>query len=1047
VTSIPSVLQLANGKADLGRGLVEASDGSWVALTDQERALLAYLAARPSQDVARDDLLTDVLGYQPGVISRAVDDTIKRLRAKIERIPSRPFHIVGVRGVGYRFVPLDLRESAPSRLRLGSITVDLDRLVAIRPGHEPVSLSAQEGRLLEVLLAHGGRPVPTDELLREVWGIRNKRQRRLVDKLVYRLRAKLEPTTTPRHLRTVRGRGLLLDVEGAAAPPIAPAQARPSSCPPPDVAPIGRDDAIARARREFDRDGAFLCLHGPAGAGKSTIARVIGHSWAGACVYADVQGAEGAAELLSRLERAAGADAEPGAPGARLHAALDALEDPLLIVDNAEIGAHDLARLLDAARRAAPRLRLLVTTRRRLGAPDETVVEVGPLSAAAARALFLDRATRTGVPLADDDPRIEIVIDEVQGLPLALELAASRVRLLGIEGLVARLDRPLELLNPPAAPSGLRDALQRTWQILDPYDRDLLAASTVFQGPFSLDAAEDVLRAASPRPVLDGLQRLLDSAVLHAAGDGRLSPYAGLIELVAEHLGPRFSDRVAAVLPRYVERLAALGGPTGALHDPPPKHCAALRRELPDALVVLERGIGSEADRGRILAWVARLLLRLGQPNRSAKLLAGLGRPPSLAPAVRDALDVVELFALSAVDPSRLEHLAAEVADRAEGACDRDLAAVALGLLLTVGVAFATPDQTAARRARARTLLAQALDPVAEALVRAGLGWSSFRAGDLDEAWALHQDALALARFADAPWTAAAIALSLAGICHFEGRLAEAETFIALARAPAEEWGESHPKRETLDMLGLVRLEQGRLAEAEGIHRQLLEERRVAGDRYGVALQANRLGTIEGYRGDPHRAAFWFNQARGAFALLGDRSRAAAAVYNIGECHRQGGRLEEASVAFSEARDAFRSLGRITHEGIAIGQLGMVAADRGQPVAATALLREALPLLERGRAHARAAEVAAALAELTAHEDPDAALVAVRSAIAALSDGAVSPALVTAHCRHGRIAHRCGRHSEAHEAVARAGELVERLGLLPSSPAARLLAEVRAELP
>ena len=97
-------LVLAIGRVDLGSGQLLLTDGEDRALTTQDCALLAYLGARPNEDVPRDTLLTEVMGYAPSVTSRAVDDAMKRLRAKVERVPSRPFHLVSVRGVGYRFV-------------------------------------------------------------------------------------------------------------------------------------------------------------------------------------------------------------------------------------------------------------------------------------------------------------------------------------------------------------------------------------------------------------------------------------------------------------------------------------------------------------------------------------------------------------------------------------------------------------------------------------------------------------------------------------------------------------------------------------------------------------------------------------------------------------------------------------------------------------------------------------------------------------------------------------------------------------------------------
>ena len=99
------VLRLEVGPVDLARRVVRREDQDR-SLTTKETELLRYLASRAGEDISREDLLVDVWGYRPGVISRTADTTVQRLRAKIERDPAHPRHLLTVHGVGYRFVPL-----------------------------------------------------------------------------------------------------------------------------------------------------------------------------------------------------------------------------------------------------------------------------------------------------------------------------------------------------------------------------------------------------------------------------------------------------------------------------------------------------------------------------------------------------------------------------------------------------------------------------------------------------------------------------------------------------------------------------------------------------------------------------------------------------------------------------------------------------------------------------------------------------------------------------------------------------------------------------
>jgi len=97
------VLVLSACRVDLSRQLV-LQDGEELPLTTRESELLSYLAARPGQAVERDTLLRAVWGYAPGAVTRTIDNTVLRLRAKIEADPARPRHVITVHGVGYRFV-------------------------------------------------------------------------------------------------------------------------------------------------------------------------------------------------------------------------------------------------------------------------------------------------------------------------------------------------------------------------------------------------------------------------------------------------------------------------------------------------------------------------------------------------------------------------------------------------------------------------------------------------------------------------------------------------------------------------------------------------------------------------------------------------------------------------------------------------------------------------------------------------------------------------------------------------------------------------------
>jgi len=148
-----SSLKLGIRTIDLDRGVVEGSCYS-ATLTSTELRLLVYLAVRPGQPVGRDELYTQVWGYGPGVRSRALDATVRRLRAKLESDPSRPRYLLTEHGVGYRLVVdarlaesvLDRSRAVPPtpgtelELRLANLSTQLDRAEAAGSAIEAVAL-------------------------------------------------------------------------------------------------------------------------------------------------------------------------------------------------------------------------------------------------------------------------------------------------------------------------------------------------------------------------------------------------------------------------------------------------------------------------------------------------------------------------------------------------------------------------------------------------------------------------------------------------------------------------------------------------------------------------------------------------------------------------------------------------------------------------------------------------------------------------------------------------------------------------------------------
>ncbi len=218
---IGAPLRLATGTVDLVRHRFVRLDGRSVALTAGEARLLEHLAARPGQDVDRDQLLIEVWGHRGASLSRAVDASVVRLRRKIERDPSSPRILLTVHGYGYRLVPEAgwseaevVAAEAPARppLILGERSVDL----ATGSLSDGGALTVKERLVLERLLSAEGGWVSPERLANAV-GLRG--QLGALTSLVYRLRQKIEEDArSPRFLESRRELGYRLAARPAPAP-------------------------------------------------------------------------------------------------------------------------------------------------------------------------------------------------------------------------------------------------------------------------------------------------------------------------------------------------------------------------------------------------------------------------------------------------------------------------------------------------------------------------------------------------------------------------------------------------------------------------------------------------------------------------------------------------------------------------------------------------------------------------------------------------------------------------------------------------------------
>lgn len=488
----------------------------------RQRALIAMLALDAGRIVGHDRLIGGLYERPPAGAANALQSQVSRLRRAV------PGLVIEHHAAGYRLVAgpaeVDLHRCrellAAGR---GVQALALWRGPALADVDAPFADEARErltGVYIECVLAGGS----TDEL-REVLARHPLREdvRAALMRALHRDGRQTDALDV-----FARGRGLLADELGVDPSPVLAeahlevlrAEAPHRGVPAQLTSFVGRDDDLRRVAKWL-QENRLVTLIGPGGTGKTRLAVEIAHREPGEVAFVDLSATTDVARaLLDGVGVREAGLLSAGALGVRdrLHAAL-AGRRALLVVDNCEHVVDEAARVLGGVLAACPDVRVLATSREALGVTGETLSPVTALDADAATRLFLDRAQAVRPGFAADHDLVADVCRRLDGIALAVELAAARVRSLPLSEIAARLDDRFRLLSKgsrTAAPRHrtLHAVVEWSWDLLTDAERDLAARFTVFHGGAGLDAATEVTGSD-----VDTLTSLVDKSLVETVGD------------------------------------------------------------------------------------------------------------------------------------------------------------------------------------------------------------------------------------------------------------------------------------------------------------------------------------------------------------------------------------------------------------------------------------------------------------------------------------------------------------------------------------------------
>jgi predicted ATPase/class 3 adenylate cyclase len=613
---------------------------------------------------------------------------------------------------------------------------------------------------------------------------------------------------------------------------------------------IGRCVELELLRRCFNGGARLVTVLGPGGMGKTRLATHFGGlalescAWAGGVWLCELEEAKTEDALCHAVGQALGVplkcDAEAGDPAERLGQALDECGEVLVILDNMEQATRPGAMLLERWLAMAPRARFLVTSREPLRVPGERLLELGSLGLpeldetrpevigrSEAVRLFVQRAreARGRFELtAEDAPRVADIVRQLDGIALAIELAAARTGVLGVGQLRDRLSRRFELLR-----SGRRDASERqatlrgaidwSWNLLEPAERAALAQCSVFRGGFTEEAAEAVIELPqgeqSVREVLGSLRSRSLLRTLEAEGAGgetRLGMYESIRQYAAE-------------------RLSEVGGSPSLVA----RHAAWY--------LGLARGLREQGRRQGCAEALRRLALE--RENLLAACDNALAMTPATQRSVELALEALEALEpdIVARGPMRLLLTRLDRAIALAGSTGVEPARLAAIRAVRGRVHLEAGDAIAARvdLEQARALLSALGDVVGEKRVLVDLCIVARNQGDVAAAWELIEQAQRLPSRGD-PWLEA-YAIGNLGLVEQVRTGAEAAIpHLRAAQARFRAVGDVMLEVSFTTNCAVALGETGRISEAIGLVEEAMTRAASVGDRVGHAIARLNLG-------------------------------------------------------------------------------------------------------------------------------------------------------------------------------------------------------------
>jgi non-specific serine/threonine protein kinase len=745
---------------------------------------------------------------------------------------------------------------------------------------------------------------------------------------------------------------------------------------------VGRERELQEVRGSL-HENRLVTLTGSGGCGKTRLALEVASLLLGECAdgvwLAEMAPLADPALVVQAVATAVGTKEERNRPPLQTLAKDLTDKKLLLVLDSCEHVLAACTTLADTLLRAAPSLRILATSREAMGMTGEAVYQVpclavpdpiatgrapethgtGPVRPAAGTGpsptgprsgpvhvpastlaklretesvrLFVERAAGVSTGFALSEANAAAIVQicrRLDGIPLAIELAAARVRALPVEEIARRLDDRFRLLTVGSKTSlprhqALRALIDWSYDHLTEAEQAVLRRLSVHAGGWTLDDAEAICSGDGIEDweVLDLLSRLVDKSLVEREREAGVDRARyRMLETVRQYAFDRLREKT---------------------EEP------AVRRRHRDWFLGLAERAEPQLTGPEQTVWLARL--ESEHDNLRAALAACAGDAPDAEVALR-LVGALGRYWMLRGHWSEARGLYTQIL----ASPDAQTRTVARAKVLNWAGSLETHQGD---YAEARQLFEESLAIHREVGDRGGiaralesLGRLSEKQGDPEQAEAQYRDSLAIFREIGDRWGLAAILNTLGSSAGGRGDYARAHEFFKESLAIRRELGAGRAIVASLNSLGRVACWQRDFARARAFFEEGVPILRELGDRWGVAGLLNNLGEVSAKQGDTAQSRTYLDESLQIYRDLGDRAGIGNALFNLGLVFRSLGDTDAARPHLEESLAIFAQLG--DRRGIAdlLQAMATLAGASGQPAQSARLLGAAESLREAIRA-------------------------------------------------------------------------------------------------